>query len=68
MIKLYTTHCPKCQVLEMKLKQKNIEYEECVDVQSMLAIGIKSAPVLEVDDVRFDFSAAVKWVNAQERR
>ena len=28
MIKLYTIDCPKCKVLEMKLDQKNIEYEK----------------------------------------
>ena len=28
MVKLYTIDCPKCKVLEMKLDQKNIEYEK----------------------------------------
>ena len=49
MITLYTTHCPKCRVLEKKLAQKNVQYNEITDVSEMQKLGIKSAPVLEVD-------------------
>ena len=34
-IKLYSTHCPKCIVLEKKLQQKNIPFEEINDVEIM---------------------------------
>lgn len=60
---LYTSHCPKCKVLEAKLKQKNVQYVECDDVQVMIGKGIKSAPQLEVNGVMMDFVAAVKYVN-----
>lgn len=60
---LYSTHCPKCKVLETKLKQKNVEYVEVDDVDTMLAKGIKSAPYLEVDETLMNFNDAVKWVN-----
>jgi glutaredoxin len=66
MITFYTTHCPKCSVLETKLKQKNIDYVENTDVQEMLSLGIKSAPVLVIDGEKYNFAEAVKWVNAQE--
>ena len=33
---LYTTHCPKCLVLEKKLASKNIEFEETTDLESVL--------------------------------
>lgn len=62
---LYSTHCPKCKVLETKLKQKNVEYVEVDDVDTMLAKGIKSAPYLEVDETLMNFNDAVKWVNEQ---
>lgn len=66
MIRLYSTNCPKCKVLGMKMKQKHIEYEEFTDIDAMLAMGIKSAPLLQVDDGKLlDFAEAVKWVNAQ---
>lgn len=64
---LYTTHCPKCKVLEMKLKQKGIEYAENDDVNHMLNdLHIKSAPALGVDDMIYTFADAIKWANSQE--
>ena len=65
MIRLFSTNCPKCKVLEMKMKQKNIEYEVTTDVQEMLALGIKSAPMLQVEGELLQFADAVKWVNEQ---
>ena len=63
MVILYSTHCTKCKVLETKLKQKNIQYEECNNVDEMLSKGIQSVPYLEVDGKLLDFGKAVKWVN-----
>ena len=60
---LYTQGCPKCKVLEMKLKQKNIEYETISDIEIMKNKGISSLPVLEVDDKLYNFTDAVKYVN-----
>lgn len=59
----YSTHCPKCKILETKMKNKNINYTEDNDVNSMLAKGIKSAPYLEIDGELYDFKKAVEWVN-----
>lgn len=59
----YSTHCPKCKILETKMKNKNINYIEDNDVNSMLAKGIKSAPYLEIDGELYDFKKAVEWVN-----
>ena len=65
MLKLYSTNCPKCKVLETKLKQKNIDYEICTDIEKMKSLKIMSAPILEMDDGnRLNFTDAVKWVNA----
>ena len=48
------------------MKQKNIEYNTFTDTDKMISLGIKAAPLLELEDgSRLDFSAAVKWVNAQ---
>ena len=60
---LYTTHCPKCKVVETKLKQKNIKYEECADIKIMQDKGLTFAPVLEVDGNLYDFAEAVKFIN-----
>lgn len=62
-IVLYSTHCPKCKILETKLKDKGVTYDEVNDVDAMIAKGMKSAPGLEVDGVVMDFGEAIKWVN-----
>ena len=62
-VTLYSTNCPRCRVLEIKLKQKNIEYHVVNDVDKMVDLGMTEAPQLEVDGVRMNFSEAIKWVN-----
>lgn len=64
-IVLYSTKCPKCKVLETKLKQSNIEFEEVNDVEIMVQRGFKSAPLLEVDGVVYNFKEAVEWIKEQ---
>lgn len=46
MITLYSTNCPKCKVLETKMKAKNVNYIVCTDIETMTSKGIKSAPVV----------------------
>lgn len=62
-ITLYSTHCPKCQVLEKKLQNAGIKYDVCDDVDFMRSRGWSSAPMLEVNDKVMDFRAAVDWIN-----
>ena len=61
-ITLYSTNCPKCNVLEAKLKQKGVEFELNTDEDVMIEKGFMSAPMLEVDGKVMDFSEAMKWV------
>ena len=63
-VTFYTTHCPKCGVLEAKLKEKNVEYTTCEDVDIMQSKGMMSAPGLEVDGRMMTFGDAIKWVNS----
>ncbi len=65
-ITLYSNHCPKCNVLEKKLKQKNISYEEVNDIEIMKEKGYLTVPVLEVDSTSMDFRTANEWINLQE--
>ena len=62
---LYSTHCPKCNVLEKKLKAAGIEYEEINDVNIMLEKGLQSAPNLEVNGQIMDFTQATNWIKEQ---
>lgn len=61
---LYSTHCPKCNVLKKKLKQKNISYEEVNDIEIMKEKGYLSVPVLEIDGVSMDFKTAFNYVES----
>lgn len=65
-VTFYSTHCPRCQVLQRKLDKKGIQYNEVNDVEIMKRLGMKSAPALRVDDQLMEFAEATKWVNAQE--
>ena len=63
---LYSTDCPKCKILESKLKQKNVAFELVTGEEAVEAIsnkGFMSAPMLEVDGEDMEFGKAVKWVN-----
>lgn len=62
---MYSTNCPKCRVLEMKLKAKGVDHSVVTDIDEMVAKGMTSAPSLEVDGKMMGFSEAVKWLNAR---
>lgn len=63
---LYSTHCPSCNVIEKKLKSKNLEYVEVNDSQIMKNKGFTTVPILDVDGIVMDFSAANEWLNSLE--
>lgn len=67
-IVLYTIDCPKCKILERKLKEADIEYEVVKDVDMMMSLGISSAPVLKVDEDLMVFNDAVKWIMSRKSR
>ena len=62
---LYTTHCPKCRILEKKLQDKKVEYDTVEDVEEMKKLGINSVPMLFIPEKgNLDYLNAVKHVNA----
>lgn len=63
---LHSNKCPKCKILETKMKQKGIKYEENNDVQIMLDLGLKTAPALQIGERVLEFKEAVDWVNNYE--
>lgn len=64
MIKLYTNHCRKCEILTTKLKEKNVSFEVEDDEETLLSLGFDFMPVLEVDGTRLGYGEAVKYVNS----
>ena len=65
-IVLYSTNCPRCQVLKRKLEEKRIDFELETDVDKMLDLGIEIAPVLFVDGNLMDFGKAIRWIEHLE--
>ena len=66
-MKLYSTNCPKCNVIEKKLRNKNIEFEKITDFDhnKMKERGFSFAPILETDDgILLDYSDANNYINA----
>ena len=66
-IVLYTIDCPRCIVLEKKLKEKNIDFIKVSDKDTLLAKpnGDSSFPILEVFDVTMNYKSAIQWINNQ---
>lgn len=63
-VTLYSTHCPKCIILQKKLDMASIVYNTVEDVEEIAKTGMLSVPLLRVDDgAVMDFATAVKWVN-----
>lgn len=59
---LYTIDCPKCLILEKKLKMTGIEYESIREEKKLKEKNIMVCPVLEVDGELLDFNEAIKWI------
>lgn len=62
---LYSTGCPRCNVLKNKLADKAVEYTENNSVEDMTALGITEVPILSINGQMLDFKSAVEWVNKQ---
>lgn len=60
---VYTTHCPKCKILEKALNSKNIMYSVIEDVDEMVKLGITTVPQMSADcGPRMDFKTAMMWI------
>ena len=60
---LYSTGCPKCNILKKKLADAKIDYTVVEDIDVMLSKGLKDVPWLEVDGVLMNFIDSSKWIN-----
>ena len=58
----YSIGCPRCLMLESKLKSKSIDYTLVDSEETMINMGFSEAPMLEVDGVLMGFDSAKEWV------
>lgn len=65
-ITLYSTGCPKCNVLIKKLNAAGVKFEIVEDEKVITdvceTVGTTFLPLLEVNGEYYDFAAAIKWV------
>lgn len=63
MFTVYTTPtCPRCKILKDKMLAKNVEFEECQDIEEMERLNIEEVPKLMVDDKLLSFGEAVNYI------
>ncbi len=62
MVTLYSTNCPKCKIIEAKLKQLGFEYKVITDIEEMKKLGITTAPVMFVDNKKYDFNNSIRYL------
>lgn len=60
---LYSTGCPKCNVLKKKLDKANVDYSIISDKEVILKTGFTVVPVLQVDDKFLEFKEANEYLN-----
>lgn len=61
---LYSTNCPQCKILEKKMNDKKLKYEEINDLNVMEKKGFMSVPKLEVDGIIMNFKEALNFVSS----
>ena len=67
-ITLYTTHCPRCTVIEKKLQMAGLEYTVNDNPAAIMALGFKTAPILMVDDEIYQFKQASDWISDYKKK
>lgn len=61
-IVLYTTGCPRCDILHAKLELAGAQYQTVTDTAVMAEKGFFYLPILEVDGEAMEFGDAIKWL------
>jgi glutaredoxin len=61
-ITVYTTHCPRCKILEKTLTSRGVDYVAVEDVDVIMAKGFQMVPMMEVDGKVLDYKEAMFWI------
>ena len=62
-VKLYTTHCPKCKILEERLNEKKVKYEVIDNIDELQKMNFKSVPNLEIDGKIYNYLDSIRYLN-----
>ena len=61
---LYSTGCPRCNVLKAKLDEAGIEYDVVSDEDKIIDLGIRTVPTFKTDDKYYNFSETLAWLRS----
>ena len=61
---LYSTGCPKCEILKKKMGEKNISYTEINDIDIMNEKNITFVPMLEIEGKLLNYKESVGFINS----
>ena len=61
---LYSTGCPKCEILKKKMGEKNISYTEINDIDIMNEKNITFVPMLEIEGKLLNYRESVSFINS----
>ena len=65
-IVVYSTGCPNCRYVEKSLDNLNLKYEVITDTDKMVALGMMSAPGLQINDGPImNITQIRKWLKEQ---
>lgn len=64
-IVMYSTGCPRCQVLRKKLAKLPYTVTIIEGEEGIEALGKTSAPILSVGNQIMEYGEAIKWANKQ---
>lgn len=62
---LYSTNCPKCQILEYKLRDKKIPFIIINDINKMpqTVVDSNTVPWFETEGKLMNYKETVQWIN-----
>lgn len=63
---LYSNGCPRCKILESKLKNKGLEFKKSDDADIVISNGFRTFPILEIEGEFMSYKDANDWVNSYE--
>lgn len=63
---LYSTGCPNCKILKKRLDAVGIKYSEETSIDTIMALGITTVPVLSVNGELLDYRNALVYINELE--
>lgn len=64
---LYSTNCPRCKVIEKRLKDSGYEFETVTDMQEMVKLGLTYSPSVNIDGRFYNFNEMIVWFGEQRR-